>query len=222
MDESHVLITKSICHAGRRCGNCVSEIAGVIERIRNGHISHQADICVTRQLRSDEQVLDNEASWNDATLLRVLGLPRLDSLDPGVIPRSTSKFQGVTYDAICHCNITILFWPLQQKIFIYFWIREDERPSNAWKEDHHKCNNVRSVDILRCDCNHVDRRGIKTWRASVLAKTTSSRRWAGCSNTPLKHPHQISCEEFRYCQMYGTTFSNCGRAAVGASFPDAK
>ena len=162
------MITKSICHAGRRCGNCVSEIAGVIECICNGHISHQADICVTRQLRSDEQVLDNEASWNDATLLRVLGLPRLDSLDAGVIPGQVASF-GVTYDAICHCNITILFWPLQQKILIYFWIREDERPSNAWKEDHHKCNNVRSVGILKCDCNHVDRRGIKpgahlSWR----------------------------------------------------------
>jgi hypothetical protein len=102
----------------------------------------------------------------------------------------------------------ILFWTPQRQILIHFWVREDERPTSAWKEDHRERNNVQSAGILKCDCNHVDRRGIKTWRASLLAKATSSRRWASRSNTSLKHPHQISCEEFRYCQMHGTILSN--------------
>lgn len=116
----------------------------------------------------------------------------------------------------------ILFWTPQQQIFIHFWIREDERPTNAWKEDHHKCNNVRSVGILKCDCNHVDRRGIKTWRASLLAKATSSRRWASCSNTPLK----TSTSDFmRRVSLLSNVWHDIvqfeGMAAVSASSPDA-
>jgi len=42
----------------------------------------------------------------------------------------------------------ILFWTPQQQILIDFWIREDESPTNARKEDHHKRNDVRSVGIL--------------------------------------------------------------------------
>lgn len=84
---------ESICHACRRRGNCVSDIAGVIERIRNSHISRQGDICVARQLRSGEQVLDNEASVERCDVARVWGCQDLTRVIPG--RDLNHKFQGV-------------------------------------------------------------------------------------------------------------------------------